>query len=593
MTDQIEEIKQKTDIVALISEYIDLKKAGRNYKALCPFHGEKLPSFMVSPELQIFKCFGCGVSGDVYAFLKEYEGMDFGEALRFLAERAGIELKPFREGEKSEKQKLYEINNYANHFYHYILLNHSVGRVALKYLTQNRGLKVDTIKKFQLGFSPDTPLALRKYLVEKKRIRIDSLVRAGIVYKTERGTFDRFRGRVIFPLFDHRGNVAGFAGRLLPGAKSKLAKYINTPDTPVYHKSNLLYGLNITRPDIKRSKKAVVVEGELDMISSWQIGVKDTVAIKGSALTEQQARILARFSETLVLALDADIAGDAAARRGIKIAEGQGLEVKVAQLKGFKDPDEAVRKAPKSFIKAIEKPVGVWDFIIDSIFVRFNEKTGVGKAKISKEVIPVLASIADTIVRAHYAGVVGKKLGVETETVLDEVVKSEGEKDTVKEKIDEIVKPKVKSRRVLLEEKLLSLCFRSDPKVLTKRKVYGLVQSSLARRILGEYKSFSKTKKDFDPSVFASKLPKELFSGFSDMLLKEEGKVYRGKRISKSKELAMVLKELEILVIKEKLDKLSEKIKKVEGQKKGKGLKRIEQEFKNKAQKLAELETED
>ena len=394
MADQVEEVKSKTDIVAIIGERIELKKAGRNYKALCPFHGEKTASFMVSSELQIFKCFGCGESGDVFSFLDKYEGMEFGEAMKYLADRAGVKLAPFKGSASSEKTRLYEINSLTNRFYNYMLLNHTSGKSALSYLLGERGLKLSTIKEFQLGFAPDNPFALKSFLVDKKKHDPRDVERAGVGYFRDGGFVDRLRGRVIFPLFDHRGNCVGFAGRILPSMEGRdLAKYVNTPETPVYHKGSLLYGLNMTKPNIKKKGIAIVVEGELDAMSSWQAGIKNVVALKGSAMTEDQVRLLSRFARKAILALDSDFAGDTAARKGIEVAEKAGLEVKVTKLGRFKDPDEAARKAPEEYKKDLINSVGVWDFVIDSVFSRQDAKSASGKAKISREIIPVLMSI--------------------------------------------------------------------------------------------------------------------------------------------------------------------------------------------------------
>lgn len=423
MADQVNEVKAKTDIVSLIGEHIELKKAGRNYKANCPFHSEKMPSFMVSPELQIFKCFGCGEAGDAFAFLQKHEGMEFYEALRVLADRAGVKLKPSAYRRGGEKDRLYQINYEALKFYHYILIKHPSGRQALNYLAYKRGLKSETIKEFLLGFSPNTPFAIRKYLVDKKRYKDSEVEKVGIAYKTRRGYIDRFRGRLIFPLFNHRDNVAGFAGRILPGESREVAKYINTPETPVYHKSDLLYGLNLSRRYIKKKKSAIVVEGELDLISSWQVGVKNVVALKGSAFTEEQARLISRFAKKLILAFDADLAGSESALRGIKIAESFGLQIKVAQIKGYKDPDEIAQKAPKKYLQLLKGAVSAWDFIIDTIFSKHDARTGEGKALISREVVPVIAAINDEIVKAHYIGKVARKLSVSEEVVVEQVKK--------------------------------------------------------------------------------------------------------------------------------------------------------------------------
>ena len=341
--DQIEEVKNKTDIVSLISEYIEVKKAGRNYKANCPFHGEKTPSFMISPELQMYKCFGCSKSGDVFTFLEEHEGMEFGEALKYLAEKVGVKLTFVKQNETSEKEKIIEINKSTLNFYNYALTNHPNSKKVLEYLTKDRGLTQDIIKKFNIGYAPEEYDALSKYLVGKKKHNSKDLQLSGLL--VGRGT-DRFRGRVIFPLFDHKGSAVGFAGRILPWQKQDMAKYINSPETPAYHKSKILFGLNITKSEIRNSDFAVIVEGELDMISSYAAGIRNVVAIKGSALTEDQIRLVGRFCKKIVLCLDSDFAGDEAAKRGAVMAVNMGFEVKVASLKSYKDPDEIARKDP-------------------------------------------------------------------------------------------------------------------------------------------------------------------------------------------------------------------------------------------------------
>ena len=242
MNNQIEEVKSKTDIVSLLSEYLELKKAGRNYKTNCPFHGEKTPSFMISPELQMYKCFGCGKSGDAFTFLEEHEGMEFGEALKYLADKAGVKLISFKPEASSEREKIIEINKNTLNFYDYVLNSHPSGKKILDYLTKDRGLNLDMIKLFKIGYSPESYDALFKYLNQKKKFKLEDLKLTGLL--VGRG-IDRFKGRVIFPLFDHRGNVIGFAGRILPWMKQDMAKYINSPDTPAYHKSKVLYGLDM------------------------------------------------------------------------------------------------------------------------------------------------------------------------------------------------------------------------------------------------------------------------------------------------------------------------------------------------------------
>lgn len=557
---QVEEVKTKTDIVSIIGERIELKKAGRNYKALCPFHGEKTPSFMVSPELQIFKCFGCGEAGDVFNFLEKYEGMEFGEALKYLADKAGIKLKTVQFGAASEKEKIVEINSQAVRFYNYLLTSHPLGERALKYLTDERGLKKQTIEEFQLGYSPENPLLIKKFLIDKKKFIPGEVERAGIGSFGGGRVYDRFGGRVIFPLFDHRGNPIGFAGRVLPWDKRETGKYINSPDSPAYHKSSVLYALNITRPFIKKKKVAIVVEGELDLISSFQSGIKNVVAIKGSALTEEQVRLLSRFAPKFILALDADFAGDAAARRGITVASNMGVEVKVAKITDYKDPDEAARKNLESYKNDLVKAEGVWDFLIDSVFTRFASGSGADASKISREIIPILAEIEDKIVQSHYANIVAEKLGVPLDAVVEQIQKVvKGVSPAAEEKEEEAKG----GRRALLEERLLSLAFQTDPKILLDAKFSNLISEPLNKKILEIYTNFASGKKAFDISGFGRNLPKELFDGFAEMTLIEEDLVDKPDELRR--ELDLILKELKILSIRDNLKLLATEMKELEG----------------------------
>lgn len=575
MADQVAEVKLKTDIVAVISEHVDLKKAGRNYKGLCPFHNEKTPSFIVTPELQMYKCFGCGVSGDVFTFLEEYEGMEFPEALKFLAERAGVKLAPLSSGSRDDKEKLYSVNRLAMQFYQYILWNHSEGKSPLQYLLEQRGLKEETIKTFNLGYSPNAPLALKGFLIDKKKTDMFLLEKVGIVYKGDHGAFDRFRGRVVFPLFDHRGNVVGFAGRILPGGRSDLAKYINTAETPIYHKSNLLYGIHLTRADIKRAGAAIVVEGELDMISTWQAGIKNVVAIKGSALTEEQINLLSRYTKKVILALDADLAGEKAAQRGIEIAEKGGLEVKVAVLEKYKDPDEAARSDPDYLKKCFKEAKSVWDFLIDSVFLRHKGQTGAQKAAISKEVVPVLSKIADSIVRAHYIHLVAGRLGVPIEAVSEEVGKKvEGSKPP------EIVmaekKAEKKDRAELLEDQLLAIAFSGDPNSLLTEEIAGLLQSKLNQKIARSFEEYLKSKKEYKAQDFFDKLPDELKEHFKDLQLSDIEELGSENR---KKQFMLVYQELQAIRIKARLHILANEIGMAEKQKEKNLLKEKEVEF--------------
>lgn len=594
MNDQVAEVKARTDIVSIIGERIELKKAGRNYKSTCPFHGEKTPSFMVSPELQIFKCFGCGEAGDVFAFLEKYEGMEFKEALKYLADRAGIKLERGDFGQSSEKEKMIEINTQALRFYNYLLLTHPIGKKALEYLLKDRGLKKETIEEFQLGFSPDSPDALRKFLIDKKKFSPQEVELAGIGIVRGSNVYDRFGGRVIFPLFDHRGNPIGFAGRILPWDKRETGKYINSPETPVYHKSNVLYGLNLTRGNIKKKKVAIIVEGELDAISSYQAGIKNVVAIKGSALTAEQVKLLSRFANKFILALDADIAGDAAARRGLMIAGNAGVEVKVAELTDYKDPDEAARGNIESYKNDLINARIVWDYLIDSVFARLGGETGSGKAKISKELMPLLSEIEDKIVQAHYANVVARKLGVPLAAVTEEISKATQRSETpgVEAKTPQAPTPEGRGRQELLEERLLTLSFQKDPSMLLSKEIRDIVLLPLNVRLIEEYEKFASGKKTFNASDFAEKLPGELFDGFAKMVLTSEEDLADNPDELK-KELDLVKKELKILMIKGNLMVTAAEMRRYEESGEKEKLLKAQNKFNKLAKNLAGYEESD
>lgn len=589
--DQVEEVKSKTDIVSVIGEYVDLKKAGRNFKGLCPFHSEKTPSFMVSPELQIFKCFGCERSGDSYTFLQEHEGMDFPESLRVLAKRAGVKLKPINTKGREEREVLYEINNLATRYYQYMLLKHALGKRALNYLRKDRGLSAESIKTFKLGYSPPQSTSLKKYLVDKKKIKEGDIEKAGLSYKGRYGFTDRFSGRVIFPLFDHRGNPIGFAGRLLPGDSRDVGKYINTPETPVYHKSATLFGLNKTRAEIKKKGHAVVVEGELDLISSWQAGVKNTVAAKGTALTEDQVRLISRFAKEITLALDADVAGNEAALRGIEIAQKQGLDIKIAVLTKYKDPDDAARKDPKYYKKVLKEANDVWEFIIDFTVSKVDIKTGQGKAKVSRKLTPILAKIEDDIVQAHYIKYLSEKLGVPISSVTDEVkkrsVSTVAKTTQVKSEVEKI--DSKKTRRQILEERFLMLFFQPESPKLNEFPA-GLFKTPFASRIAEELISFKKKGK-FNVSDFVKGLPKELISRFGEITMSQEDFSEDIGELKEEKEL--VVKELYKLEIKERRTKLVERIKTLEKEGESRKAKKMSKKFDELGEKLSLLEREE
>jgi len=341
----IEEVRARTDIAALVSQYVRLKKAGRNFFGLCPFHSEKTPSFSVAPDKQIFHCFGCGASGNAFGFLMKMEGATFPEAVRVLAGRAGIrlpdvEVSPAAESRRRQKERLLEAMRLAAGFYQEAIFRTDAGNRALDYL-ESRGLLRETVRRFGVGFAPDSWDSLKKFL-SKKGFTNQELLAAGLLTESERKTvYDRFRKRIIFPIYNQRGEVIAFGGRVFGEGTPK---YLNSPETPLFDKGKNLYALHLAREAIRRERQAVVFEGYMDVIAAHQAGITHVVATLGTSLTEMQGRLLHSLSEEIVLVFDADTAGLAATWRGLQVLRSTGNLVKIGRLPAGLDPDDFINK---------------------------------------------------------------------------------------------------------------------------------------------------------------------------------------------------------------------------------------------------------
>lgn len=554
-----DEIKSRINIADYIGKRVTLKKTGRNFKGLCPFHNEKTPSFIVSPERESWHCFGCGKGGDIFTFAMEYEHVDFPEALEELAEITGVKLTR-RAGDTPEaklKQKIYEVNHLASEFYHYLLTKHALGEKARDYL-KHRGITDKSMSTFSLGYSPNAWHALSGYL-KKKGYDAPLLEKAGL---TTRGQYDMFRGRVMFTLKDHRGNVVGFSGRVLD-PKAKEAKYINTPETPVYIKGNVLYGLDITRGTIQKENEAIVMEGELDLISSFQEGISNVVAIKGSALTEGHVNLLKRYAERLAFALDSDVAGDAAARRGIEIADRAGLDMRVVILPTGKDPDEAARENPVALRKAIKEAIPIYDYFIESAKKRFDGATAFGKKKIGEELLPLFAKIENPIVQGHYLKKLAGVLDA-TEEALRETMKKQssnypmpaGLRDEGKEE-----QKKQYSRWEKLELYTLALLLQGKTKELFEEfsDFVDDVTNPAVKKILEHLKEFLKKHSSFIIKDFAKSLPPELIPTLDEAFLWDIGDFLDSGELF-LREWASTLREFERAIVKQKIHAISAKI---------------------------------
>lgn len=452
--DDTEEIKRRIDIVDLVSSYLTLKKAGVNFRAMCPFHSEKTPSMMISPEKQIFHCFGCGEGGDIFTFTMKMENLNFREALEMLAARAGVKLKkqlPPKPGEApDQKTRLFKINDFSAQVFHQILTKHPAGKTALEYL-KKRKLTDQTIKDYLIGYAPSTPI-LKKFLKSKGFAETE-------IQKA--GGPDRFYKRIIFPIRDVMGNVLGFTGRVLDPKQEP--KYLNTPETPIFHKSRILFNLEKARGEIKLAKNTVVVEGQMDVISSYQAGVRNVVATSGTALTNEHLQILYRYTPNITFSFDSDTAGLTSAKKAYEMAIAEGFNVKMVELGEFKDPGEMIEKDSAEWKKVTENAAVVIDWYFDLAFKKLTtdngqlttELTSQQKKEIAKEILPLIKKIPDEIEKAHYVNLLSKKLDVGTDTIFSAL-----EKITDK-KIEGNLKPKVgntgTSFKIKTEEILLGL----------------------------------------------------------------------------------------------------------------------------------------
>lgn len=421
-------IKDKIDVVDLINEYVQLKPAGINHKGLCPFHQEKSPSFMVNRERQNWHCFGCNKGGDIFTFIQDIEGMDFVEALKFLANRAGVQLtRQVSDVNSSQKNRIKDINQEAARFFHKFLREIPASKPAIEYLHE-RGLTDDTIDTWQIGFVPDQWDLLTRYLL-KKGHAVDDLVAAGLTIKrdgadarTGRGFYDRFRGRIMFPIWDVHDHVVGFTGRVLVETENSGGKYVNTPQTLVYDKSRVIFGLNKAKQEIRKKDLIVMVEGQMDVIACHQAGMTNVVASSGTALTEQQVQLLKRYSQTMYMAFDADQAGQAAAKRGIDIALAEGIGVRVIRIpegKG-KDPDECLQLNKEVWFKAVEDAQDIISWYLDKAFAQKDISQPKEKQAIVDEVLPEIMRIPYAVERDHWMRELSARLGVDIEVLRED-----------------------------------------------------------------------------------------------------------------------------------------------------------------------------
>lgn len=450
----VELIKSRLDIVDFLRGYLQLSPAGKNFKACCPFHKEKTPSFMISPDRQSWHCFGCGEGGDAFTFLMKHENVEFGEALKILAEKTGVELKRLNPGEYKFAGLLYELNEAAKDFFKKKL---EVFTPAQKYL-EERGLTKETIAEFELGWAPAGIDELNVHFINNLGHRPDDVVRAGLAFKTERGLqMDRFRGRIMFPIHNHLGKVVGFTGRILPQFdRGDSGKYVNSPETPIFMKSKLLYGFWKSKNYIKDADAAYLVEGQMDCLMSWQTGLKNVVASSGTALTTDHLRAIRRLTDKLVLSFDTDEAGQNAGERAIDLAEANDFSIKIVTLGDYKDPADAAKADPEFLRGAVKNAVAASEFY----FKRYLKDGGDERERLKgvRTILQKIKNITSPIERNSWIRELANRTKIEEAVLLEEMQKLETHKGDVRVILDEQpILPKKVSRMELLAEELLAV----------------------------------------------------------------------------------------------------------------------------------------
>jgi len=468
----IDDVKQRLDIVDVVSDYVALHKAGRNFRALCPFHTEKTPSFFVFPERQSWHCFGsCGTGGDVFAFVMKKEGVGFSEALSLLADRAGVPLvaRQRERAEGGEWEKLHQMNEAAARYYHYLLLNYDGAETARRHL-DGRGISRETVDSFELGFSPDSWDTLREHLT-RRGYGVPDLVAAGLaVDKGDGSAYDLFRKRLMIPIRDDKGAVAGFGARALDDS---IPKYLNTPQTPVFDKSGILYGMDKAKGAIREKGLAIIVEGYMDVIAAHQHGIANVVASMGTSLTDKQMGVIKRLTRNLVLALDADAAGDEATLRGLRVARQAFTErvsrvpdslggtsrlqasLKIVHLPRGKDPDEVIREDPQGWQALVDGAVSVMDYFVEAVTSRLDLGGEEGKAAAAERLLPLISEVADSVERELYLNKLARRIGVDEKTLARRAAQLQ---PTARERSTRTMAlPPAQSGRYRLEEYYLSL----------------------------------------------------------------------------------------------------------------------------------------
>jgi DNA primase len=516
-SDLLEEIRNRCDIVDIISGYVHLKPAGKGFKGLCPFHEEKTPSFMVSPEKQLFHCFGCGEGGNVFNFLMKYEKLSFFEAVKMLAQKSGVPLPVDEEKENilhKKKERLYKLNNLVVNYYRECLFRTNQGKKVINYF-KKRGINDTNVEKYKLGYAPPGWDVLSNFL-KKKGYSYEELIKAGLIKKSkiEGKYIDYFRDRIIFPIFNLSGRVIGFGGRVLDDS---LPKYINSPETLVYNKGSNLYSLNFAKEDIRKKNYIIIVEGYTDVLITQQYGFNNIAASLGTALTTKQIDLIKRFTDTVLIAYDSDSAGNMATLRSLDLLVKAGLEIKVIDLpQGYDPADFLIKKGRETFQNLIDRSLSLIDYKLKLLYSKYSIKTIEGKVKVVKEILPTLNVIGNEVELRAQTKKISEELKLSEEAILIELkrykrgsrdsshnfIKLNSESGNIKaEKIligcmleneqiarDILTKLKVENFSVLLHRRIVTAIEKNlkDDKIVDSQKVIDYLNDDKAAKLISK-----------------------------------------------------------------------------------------------------------
>lgn len=589
MSDQVQQIKDKLNIVDVLSDYLRLQKAGVNYKALCPFHNEKTPSFIVSSTRQSWHCFGCSEGGDIFTFIQKIEGVEFPEALKTLADKAGIRLEREDPRLRSERMCLYEICEKAAQFFTQQLNSPNLrmnssgssglnSNIILNYL-HKRGLKDEAIDEWRVGYAPDSWDSLLSFLKLKgyKEFDIEKtglIVRGHPIPSRQGGSYgagkyhDRFRNRLMFPIFDISSRPVGFSGRimneLIPSRTERedSGKYVNSPETILYNKSKILYGLDRAKTEIRKQGFAILVEGQFDEILPYQDGVKNVVATSGTALTADHLEILKRLCNRLVMAFDVDEAGSRATKKGIDMALQIGFDVKILEVGAGKDPADFVKENPGKFVYLVESSRRIMDYYFDRNFAKFDKNTIEGKRFIALAVLTEIKRLQSALEKSHWIRELSLRMAVSEKDLEDEmrhIVLDADESQMRRETKTAVVSQK--TRKIILAERFLALLLKSPEHIADVSKVI----SALPKNFLPIASSIYKANKDFSFSKVREDLTAELRPKLDFLAMLSEFELEKaGPDFEIASELETLARELDQEHRREVRTSLSESIKKAE-----------------------------